>query len=356
MKPLQFDMQSSKEFHEILKQKVKQYFESRKKSDKGNWSLYLKTVILFVAWLGAYALILFAATWIREVILGYIFFWVVGWLIGFNVMHDGGHGGYSKKKRVNELMGYSMNLLGSDLFFWKMQHNVLHHTYTNINQYDDDIDSWPVFRFHPDQEKKRFHKYQHLYFLPLYGIGTIALMFYGDFRRYFRKQVGSLWFKSMKRRQHVTFWLTKLFMISIYFVIPAFFIGRRQALVGMLCMFFIMSIIINTIFQLAHVLEKTDMKSASLDYKIDAHWAIHQLQTTANFAMNNKVWTWLLGWLNFQVEHHLFPYISHVHYPKIASIVQSVCHQFAIPYHTYPSVMSAFISHVKHIKQLWTEK
>lgn len=112
-------------------------------------------------------------------------------------MHDGGHGGYSKKKWLNQLMGYSMNLLGSHLSFWQMQHNVLHHTYTNIDQYDDDIDSRPIFRFHPDQVRKPIHKFQHLYFLPLYGLGIIAMMFYGDYKRYFTRKVGSMKLKKL---------------------------------------------------------------------------------------------------------------------------------------------------------------
>ena len=202
MKPIQFNFSKSKEFYTELKTTVKDYFEQNNISDKGNWRLYWKTIILFIAWLGAYALILFVAKSLWAVIGSYILFWLIGWLIGFNVMHDGGHGWYSKHKRLNQMMWYSMNLLWSHLSFWQMQHNVLHHTYTNIDQYDDDIDSRPVFRFHPDQERKRFHKYQHLYFLPLYGLGIIAMMFYGDYKRYFTRQVGSIQVKKLSIWQH----------------------------------------------------------------------------------------------------------------------------------------------------------
>ena len=142
-------------------------------------------------------------------------------LIGFNVMHDGGHGSYSNVKRVNTLMGYSMNLLGSDIFLRKIQHNVLHHSYTNVVGYDDDIDSWPVFRFHPEQKKKRFHRYQHIYCVPLYAFSVINKMFYQDFSRYFSSRVGEFSFPKMKPREHFIFRGTKLLMVTIYYLLPA---------------------------------------------------------------------------------------------------------------------------------------
>lgn len=353
MKPIQFNFNTSKEFYSDLKTSVKQYFEHNNISDKGNRHLYWKTIILFVARLTAYAMILFVAKSLRSVIVFYVIFGLIGGLIGFNVMHDGGHGSYSKKKRLNQLMGYSMNLLGSNLSFWQMQHNVLHHTYTNIDQYDDDIDSWPVFRFHPDQQRKWFHKYQHLYFLPVYGLGIIAMMFYSDYKRYFTKQVGSMKLKKFGTWQHFLFRWTKLAMLTIYFLIPALVVGRWQALLGMFIMFFMMGVLINTVFQLAHVLENTQMKS-HIDFRIDAHRAVHELETTANFAMNNRLWTWLLWWLNYQVEHHLFSQISHIHYPQIAPIVQEICRKYGVVYNFYPSVQAAFLSHVHYVKKMGT--
>ncbi|AKH33167.1 Stearoyl-CoA 9-desaturase [candidate division SR1 bacterium Aalborg_AAW-1] len=351
MKPIQFNFNTSKEFYNELKTKVKDHFETNNISDKGNRHLYSKTIILFVAWIAAYSLILFVAQSLRAVIGSYILFGLIGGLIGFNVMHDGGHGGYSKKKWLNQLMGYSMNLLGSHLSFWQMQHNVLHHTYTNIDQYDDDIDSRPIFRFHPDQQRKPIHRFQHLYFLPLYGLGIIAMMFYGDYKRYFTRKVGSMKLKKLSLGQHSLFRGTKVAMIAIYFLIPALFVGRWQALLGMFIMFFAMGVVLNTVFQLAHVLEKTQMKS-HIDFRIPEHRIVHELQTTANFAMGNKVRTWLLGGLNYQVEHHLFSHISHVHYPKIAPIVQEVCAKYGITYNSYKTITQAFISHIRQIKYL----
>ena len=116
-------------------------------------------------------------------------------------------------------------------------------------------------------------------------------------------------------------------------------------------MYYVMSFFIITVFQLAHVLEDTDMVVHE-DHKVEENWAIHQLNTTANFAMGNRVWTWLLGGLNYQVEHHLFAHISHIHYAKISPIIQEVCKKYGITYHSYPTVQSAIFSHIRYIKHL----
>ena len=351
MKPIKFDMQQSKEFYDELKQKVKSYFADKQKSEKGNRTLFSKTIILLATWITLYLTIVFVTTSTRAVILAYIAFGLTGALIGFNVMHDGWHGSYSKHKWLNTAMAYSMNLLWSDINFWKISHNVLHHTFTNIEWYDDDIENRPIFRFHPDQPKKRFHKYQHIYGPIMYGLGLGNWIFYSDFRKFFQWNRWQHKLIKLKMRDKIIFWITKVWMILFYYVIPATQVGWWLALVWLVLMYYFMSLFITVVFQLAHVLENTSMVSHE-NFKVESHWAVHQLETTSNFAMKNPVWTWLLWGLNFQVEHHLFPHISHVHYAKISKIVQQVCLQYWIPYHSYATVTRAFVSHIKFIKHM----
>lgn len=351
MKPIQFNMQKSKDFYDDLKKQVKAYFDEHQKSDKGNWVLYSKTIILLSVWIALYLCILFVAKSTLAVVWFYVAFGLVGALIGFNVMHDGAHGSYSQKKWLNTTMWYTMNILGSEVFLWQVQHNILHHTYTNIEWWDDDIDSRPVFRFHPEQKHKWFHRYQHIYFLFFYGLSTIAKMFFQDFKRYFTTKVGQFAYKPLSLTKHIIFWCTKVCMFALYILVPMYFIWVWNALLWVFIMYFFMWIFLAVIFQLAHVLDHTTMVSHT-DNKVDENWAVHELATTANFSMRSKFWTWLLGGLNFQVEHHLFPQISHVHYPQLAKIVQRVCHQYGIPYHSYATIGSAFVSHVRYIKKM----
>lgn len=248
-------------------------------------------------------------------------------------------------------MSYSMNLLGTDAFLWKIQHNVLHHTYTNIEGHDNDIDSRPAFRFHPGQQRKWFHKYQHFYFLPLYGISSLNRMFIADFQRYFTRTIGVFQFRKMSFKEHIIFWATKIFLIGFYYVIPALALWPWAALLGLVCMYFCMGIFLTVVFQMAHVVERTG-KVEHEDHKVDEHWAIHEVETSANFAPHNKVRTWFLGGLNYQIEHHLFPHVSHVHYPRIALIVQQICAEYNISYYSYATFRSAFVSHVSYLRHM----
>jgi linoleoyl-CoA desaturase len=88
------------------------------------------------------------------------------------------------------------------------------------------------------------------------------------------------------------------------------------------------------------------------DKMIETEWAVHQIKTTANFAEKNKIISWLVGGLNFQIEHHLFPRVSHIHYPAISSIVRAHCVQFDLPYHSFPNVRQAVVSHIRTMKRL----
>ena len=352
MKPIQFDTKKSKDFYDELKQKVKTYFAENEKSEKGNRNLFSKTIILFATWIAIYLCILLVASSTWVVIGLYILFWLVWALIGFNVMHDGWHGSYSKYKWLNTVMSYAMNLLWSDINFWKISHNVLHHTFTNIEWYDDDIENRPIFRFHPDQPKKRFHKYQHIYWPIAYWLGLGNWIFYSDFRKFFQWNRWQHKLIKLKMKDKIVFWITKVWLILFYYVLPASQVGWGVALIWVVLMYYFMSLFIITIFQLAHILEDTSMVSHD-EHTVKESRAIHQIETTANFSMRNKTWTRLLWGLNFQIEHHLFPHVSHVHYPQIAKIVQELCNQYGIQYNAYNTIWAAIWSHVRYIKHMW---
>ena len=81
-------------------------------------------------------------------------------------------------------------------------------------------------------------------------------------------------------------------------------------------------------------------------------WAIHQIKTTANFATISTFLTWFLGGLNYQVEHHLFPRISHIHYPNLAKIVKETCAEFDVTYTEFKTFASALKSHVQHLRHM----
>lgn len=340
-------------FFNALKEKVDTYFQSNNIRQTGNFKLYLKTVLLSLAALAFYIVLVFFTppVWLSIIFCALLGLTLAG--IGFNVMHDGAHGSFSRKTWVNELMGYSLNVMGGNVYLWKHKHNVNHHSFTNIEGMDDDIDIKPWIRVHSEQKGYWYHRFQHVYWIVLYGITYLLWVYVQDFRKYFTGKIGETTFKKMSIKEHIIFWISKILYIGAFIVLPIFTVGWLQMLIGYLIVSFVCGFVIAVVFQLAHIVE--DAAFATPDspvYKIDNEWAVHQVQTTANFATKSKIVSWFTGGLNFQVEHHLFPRISHIHYPKINQFVRETCEQFGIDYMEYPTVLAAVRSHVVHLKQV----
>jgi len=344
------------DFSKELKREVDNYFKSSLKKPTGDWRIFHKTLVLFVSLIILYVLLLFGtlpvwANVILCVLMGFTFAF-----IGFNVMHDGGHGSYSDKKWLNEIMGHSLNVMGASTYFWKFKHNIVHHTYTNIEGHDDDIDIKPFIRTNKDQKRYFFHKFQHIYALFLYSITYLFWWAYNDFVKYFSGKILEKKIPEMKTKEHIGFWLTKVIHIAVFIVLPILVVGWKNALIGYLIISGVTGIIISIVFQLAHVVEDVDFPTPDAEtLKIEENWFVHQLQTTANFSTKSKFVSWMTGGLNFQVEHHLFPRISHIHYPAISRIVQQVCAKYDIPYHEYPTLAKAIGSHLGYLRVVGKE-
>jgi linoleoyl-CoA desaturase len=154
---------------------------------------------------------------------------------------------------------------------------------------------------------------------------------------------------SMPLKEHLIFWTSKILYVIIFIVIPIFFTGWLHALVGFFIMTFVCGLFISLVFQLAHVVEINQFPS---EKKIVGDWAVHQVNTTSNFDTSNKALSWLFGGLNFQIEHHLFPKVSHIHYAEISALVKETCHDFKIAYNEYGSMFSAMASHVRYLRKM----
>ena len=337
-------------FTDALKKRINNYFENRQIDLTGNRHLFLKTIILITALFTNYIILVFFTPpiWIALIlcaIMGLNFA-----AIGFNVMHDGAHGSYSSKKGLNEVMAYSLNLMGGSSYIWKIKHNLIHHSFTNVEGMDDDIDIKPFMRVHEDQPRYWFHRFQHIYWVLLYGMAYFLWVFWQDFEKYFTGKIGDSKMRKMNIWEHIVFWGSKLVYVSIFILIPIFQVGLAETVIGYGIMIFVCGFFISVVFQLAHVIQETSFpKPDEETSKIHNEWAVHQLETTANFSTKSKFVSWLVGGLNFQVEHHLFPRISHVHYPAISELVRQTCREFNVTYLEHPTVASAVRSHVRYL-------
>ncbi len=339
--------------HTELRNRIQDYFDKKGMKSTGNIKLYSKAIILGVAFSFLYIHLIFFTPTVWLAVLECIGMGIIVASIGFNIMHDGGHGSFSRKKVVNKLAAWSSNFLGANNFMWNMKHNIIHHSYTNIHGVDDDIEVDGLMRFAPTQEHKKMHKYQHLYFWFLYSLLYIWWVFFTDYKKYFTKKVGDVPLKKMELKDHFDFWLSKIFHAGAFMVVPIIFCGFLPWLVGFFTMGVVAGFTLSIVFQLAHAVPHTDFPTADEDSnKLPDEFALHQLKTTANFAMNNKVIGWLVGGLNYQIEHHLFPKVSHIHYPALSKIVRDVCKEYNIPYLSYPTFIQAVVAHVKFLKDM----
>ncbi|MEP7320771.1 MAG: acyl-CoA desaturase [Saprospiraceae bacterium] len=345
------------QFFSTMRTRVNEYFKDRKIATTGNYKLYTKTAILVGLMILNYIWLVFFTP--HNILIGLLLCSSLGFLfaaIGFNVMHDGAHGSYSNKSWLNRLMSYSLDLLGGSSYMWYFKHNVAHHSFTNIEDMDEDINIRPLMRVNKEQEQLKIHKFQHYYGLFLYSFSYFIWIYVNDFQKYFKRRIAhSVVIPKMTFLQNLQFFLSKVGYIIIFVGIPIWQVGFLKTLMGYGLMVFVCGILIGITFQLAHVNEETEFVAPEGEsFVVENEWAIHQINTTANFATKQKWHGWFWGGLNFQIEHHLFPRISHIHYPAISKIVKQTCREFNVAYTEFPTLLSAISSHLTHLKHLGT--
>ena len=350
-----FSKNDSIKFFRTLNKKVNDYFKDNNLEKTGNWKLHLKTIVMFSIFLTPYFFLLamdmpFWTYLLLNVVIG------IGMAgVGMNVMHDGNHGAYSSKSWVNKIMGGSIYILAGNVYNWQVQHNVLHHTYTNVTEMDEDIDP-PTFllRFSTHKQHKH-HKFQQYYSVFLYGLLTFNWAITTDFlqmKRYLKRNLSYGEFK--KPVIHwTTLIITKIIYFSIWLVIPMVMgITWWKVVIGFVVMHYTAGVILSVVFQLAHVVNETDNPVPDENGEIENTWAVHQLYTTANFAPKNWLVNYYTGGLNHQIEHHIFPNISHIHYSKIAEFVKETARECNLPYYEFKTTRAAIYSHFTHLRDL----
>ncbi|MBS1528009.1 MAG: acyl-CoA desaturase [Bacteroidetes bacterium] len=344
-----------KQFAGTVRQRVNEYFKEKGISTKGNLTLYGQTAAMLLLYITPFIWLL---TMHPNALTGLLLVIVMGVGmagIGMCVMHDAVHGSYSEKEWVNKLMGASMYLLGSNVFNWKIQHNVMHHAYTNIEGYDEDIAVSSLIRLSQFAPLKKVHRYQYIDAFFFYGMLTLFKLTrdFTQLAKYNRDGV--------TRKFHInpTVEYTKMVVIKLIYLFV--FIGLPllvtsfawwQVLIGFLVMHWTAGCILSTIFQMAHVVEGAQQFEPDKDGIIHTEWAVNEVLTTSDFARNNGLLNWYAGGLNFQIEHHLFPNICHVHYRRIAPIVEKTVKEFGIFYNLKPTFSAALASHVARLKEL----
>jgi linoleoyl-CoA desaturase len=342
-------------FAAALRKNVNDYFRTNGISTKGNTALVVQTLVMLALYIVPFIVLLTVSmsAWIALLLAIIMGIGIAG--IGMGTMHDAVHGSYSRKDWVNKMFGGTLYLLGSYVLNWKIQHNILHHTYTNIEGRDEDIASRGPIRLSEHAPLRKIHRYQYIHAFFFYGLLTLAKLV-KDFTQLakYNKEGITKQHHSNPKFEYAKMVIVKVAYLFVVIGLPIMVTAFSwwQVLLGFFIMHWVAGCILSTVFQMAHVVEGTEQPLPNTDGVIENDWAIHELLTTADFGRDNRFLTWYSGGLNFQIEHHLFPHVCHIHYHKIAPIVEKTAKEFGYPYNAKPSLLAALASHIKRLKEL----
>tara|TARA_R110002073_G_scaffold14554_1_gene59294 strand:- start:65691 stop:66818 length:1128 start_codon:yes stop_codon:yes gene_type:complete len=344
------------EFSKTLRKRVNLHFKTNNISRNANASMVTKTILMLSMFFGP--LIVIGLGLVTSVPLLFALYILSGLGmagIGMGVMHDALHGSYSKNPKINKLLGFSFNLIGGNDTVWKIQHNQLHHTYTNIEHADDDLNAPFFLRFSPHAKKYWAHQFQHIYIWFFYGLATISWVTTKDFVRLKRYHgMGFLSEKNEYRNALIKMVGWKVLYYSYALIIPLIVAPMVWwvILLAFLGMHFVTGLLISIVFQVAHISPDSKYPLPDEDGLIAGDWYTHQFVTTTNFSPKSRFFSWLIGGLNYQVEHHLLPNVCHIHYRKLSSIVVDTAKEYGMPYYSKTTFASAIWSHAKMLRQL----
>ncbi len=346
------------EFSKTLRERVNLHFKTKAICKTANNSMYGKTVLMLTLFFGPLILInLGLITSTPILFLVYIIAGLGMAGIGMGVMHDAIHGSYSKNQKINRLMGCTFNLIGANSTVWRIQHNQLHHTFTNIEHADDDLNAPFFLRFSPHAKKYWLHRFQHIYIWFFYGMATLSWITTKDFVRIKRYHaMGFLDKKNEFKNALISMVGWKLLYYSYALILPMIIVPLPWwvVLLAFLGMHFVTGLLISLVFQVAHILPSSEFPLPDENGIIAGDWYTHQFATTSNFSPRSGFFSWLIGGLNYQIEHHLLPNVCHIHYKELSKIVVHTAKEFDMPYTTKNSFASAIWSHVKMLRQLGT--
>jgi len=340
-------------FQVELRRRVDEYFRSSGRRQRDCPQMYVKSAIIVACVAAAYVLLVFVAqTWWQALPLA-ILLGLATAGIGFNIQHDGGHHAYSDSPWVNKLMSMMLDLIGGCSYLWHWKHAVFHHTYVNLTGHDTDIDLGLLGRLTPHQKRFKFHRWQHWYLWPLYGIMAIKWQLFDDFHDVLRGRIGEHRIPRPGGWELVIFLAGKALFFALTFGIPLLFHPVWVVLVYYAATALVVGMVLSVVFQLAHCVEQAEFPLPRPDNgRIDNAWAIHQAETTVDFARRSWVVAWLLGGLNFQIEHHLFPRVCHVNYPAMSKLVEATCREFGVRYTEHESFRAGLASHFRWLRRM----
>jgi len=341
------------DFSRDLEASANAYFEGAGRRRRDHPRMYLKTAVVLTWFVGSWVLLVFVASaWWQGVLCAVSLGLAIAG-VGMSIQHDANHGAYSRHSAINRALGATLDVMGVCSFIWRPKHNIGHHTFTNVHGIDYDLDFGILARLSAAQPHRAWHRYQHLYLWFFYGFLLPKWVFFDDFVILWHHRVGVHKLPRTSATALTNFVVWKIFFLAWAIVVPSLFHPIWQVVLFNFVAMFTLGGTLGTIFQLAHCVGEADFPAAPASGSRMQHdWAVHQLATTVDFAPRSRLLSWFVGGLNFQVEHHLFPKVCHVHYPALSRIVSEVAARHGLLHRTQPTFRSALLAHFSHLKRL----
>ncbi|KAA3439699.1 fatty acid desaturase family protein [Rufibacter hautae] len=352
---LKFINKDKSTFYATTRQRVEIHLKEKGISRNANPAMWGKTAFYLLVTAGLYGLIMSNEFGVWPMFGLALLLGVFSAFIGFNICHDAIHGALSSNSKVNKVFSFVFNLIGASPYVWNLTHNVVHHTYTNIPGHDEDIEVAPgLIRVDTNEKVNKLQRFQHIYAFGLYSLSSLSWVLRKDYVKFFKKQIGAQDTANHPTKEYYKLFGYKAIYYVLFIVLPLVVLDITwwQFIIGFVSLHLAEGLVMGLVFQLAHVVEGTDFPEPNAQGNMEEAWADHQMRTTANFATKNRLAGFLLGGLNQQIEHHLFPKVCHIHYPGISEIVKKTAHEFGLPYIESPSFSKALGSHYRMLKKL----
>lgn len=354
MEKIRFTGRDKKDFFPVLRKRVDAYFRENGITRHANGMMIFKIVFFLCSLAGIWALLVFGGFGTLANMGLWIALGAFTAFVGVNISHDAIHGAISGKAWVNKFLGYTLNLAGANAYLWSIMHNKVHHPYTNIRDFDEDIEATSLLRLHPHAKRRGIHRFQHLYALFVYGLTSLSWVFIKDYRKISQEKIGSYKTPSHPAIEYVILFISKAVYYTLFLVLPLVMLEQSWwlILIGFFLMHFVEGILLAVIITLSHVVEGVEFPVPDNKGEIENSWAVHQMHTTADYARKSAMVGFFTGGLNFHIEHHLFPSICHIHHAHISRIVKQTAEEFGIPYMEFKTVFGALGSHLRFLERL----
>lgn len=269
--------------------------------------------------------------------------------LGFNVFHDANHRTLFRAPAANLRAAQLCSvLIGPSRYFWVYKHHTLHHRQPNVLGWDDDLETRGFLRFSPLRTWEPRFRHQEVRAFLFYGLNTLEWLFWKDFCCLIGSRLNKWHAVTLDGPERTELLVCKGLYLLLFVVPPFLVLPPIWATSAFIVFHLVFSWLLAVVFQVAHLTPGMEFEGV----RVGDDWAMHQMRTTADFATRSRITTWFTGGLNHQIEHHLFPNVSHTHYVGLRPIVLAVAERHELQCHDLGSVFSAIKQHFQLLKVL----